>query len=122
MTYFQGKLKDLRKKSKYNNVSRHYNGRTYDSILEAKVAQELDWRKKAGEISEIIPQFKISLDVNGYHVCNYYCDFKVIKTDGSIEFVEAKGFETETYRLKKRLLEALIQQIEPGAEYIVIKA
>jgi hypothetical protein len=119
--YRQGKLSNLRKKSKYNNVSRHYNGRTYDSILEAKVAQELDWRMKAGEIAEIIPQYKISLDVNGKHICNYYCDFKVIKPDGSVEFVEAKGFETEVYRLKKKLLEAMIDQIEPGAEYIVIK-
>ncbi len=83
--YLQTTKKDFRTKSKYKNKSKNYNGRTYDSIKEATHAEELDWRKKNGEIKEIIPQYKISLDVNGVHIANYYIDFKVIMSDGSIQ-------------------------------------
>lgn len=110
-----------RTKSKYGNKSTIYNGRKYDSIREATHAEELDWRIKAGEIKEVIPQFKISLDVNGQHIANYYVDFKVITKHDSIEFHEVKGFETEVWRLKWKLCQALINEIEPGAELLVIR-
>jgi len=45
-----------------------YNGKKYDSIREANHAEELDWRIKAGEIKEVITQFKISLDVKDRHI------------------------------------------------------
>ena len=119
--YSQFTRKSFRSKSKYGNQTKQYNGRSYDSIKEAQVAEDLDWQMKAGEIKEIIPQFKISLDVNGKHICNYYVDFKVIKADDSIQFIEYKGFETPDWKLKWKLLEALLDDIEPGAEMIVIK-
>jgi hypothetical protein len=121
MTYLLTNKSGYRTKSKYRNVSKTYSGRTYDSIREATHAQELDWRIKAKEIKEVIPQYKISLDVNGYHICNYYVDFKCIMMDGSVQFHEVKGFETDVWRLKWKLTEALLQQIEPGAELLVIK-
>lgn len=121
MTYRKTWKKEYRTKSKYNNKTKQYNGRSYDSIREANHAEELDWRIKAGEIKEVIPQFKISLDVNGKHIANYYVDFKVVKSDGSIEFHEVKGYETDTWRLKWKLTEALLDEIEPGAELLVIK-
>lgn len=114
-------LKDFRKKKKYHNDSREYNGRFYDSKLEAKVAEDIDWRIRSGEIKEVFPQFKISLDVNGKHITNYYCDFKVIMKDDSIQFWEAKGMATDTFRLKWKLLEALLPEVEPGATLIIIK-
>lgn len=117
----QTRLKNFRKKKKYHNDSREYNGRFYDSKLEARVAEDIDWRIKSGEIKEVIPQFKISLNVNGKHITNYYCDFKVIMKDDSIQFWEAKGMATDTFKLKWKLLEALIDQIEPGATLIIIK-
>jgi len=98
-----------------------YNGKKYDSIREANHAEELDWRIKAGEIKEVITQFKISLDVKDRHIANYYVDFKVIMMDGSIQFHEVKGFETDAWRLKWKLTEALLEDIEPGAELLVIK-
>lgn len=119
--YKQFTKKSYRTKSKYGNRSKQYNGRTYDSIREANHAEELDWRIKAGEIKEVIPQFKISLDVNGKHICNYYVDFKVVLTDGSVEFQEVKGMVLPLWQMKWKLLEALIDEIEPGAELIVIK-
>jgi len=110
-----------RSKSKYGNKTKIYNGRAYDSIREATHAEELDWRMKAGEIKEIIPQFRISLDVAGTHIANYFVDFKVITKDDSVEYHEVKGFETEVWRLKWKLFEALLDQIDKGAELLVIR-
>jgi hypothetical protein len=109
-----------RSKSKYGNKTKIYNGRTYHSIREANHAEELDWRIKAGEIKEVIPQFKIDLRVNGRHICNYYVDFKVVMADGSIQLHEVKGFRTAEWELKWKLTEALLDEIERGAELIVI--
>lgn len=115
--YRQFTKNSYRSKSKYKNKSKTYNGRTYDSIREANHAEELDWRIKAGEIKEVIPQFKISLDIGKYHITNYYVDFKVILTDGEIQYHEVKGFMTEIWRLKWKMTEALY----PDYNLILIK-
>ena len=115
--YRQFTKRSYRTKSKYGNKSKTYNGRTYDSIREANHAEELDWRIKAGEIKEVIPQFKISLGINERHIANYYIDFKVILSDNDIEYHEVKGFETEIWRLKWKLTEALY----PDYNLILIK-
>ena len=101
--------------------SQHYNGRTYHSMSEARYAQELDLQIKAGEIKSWEPQVKISLDVNGQHITNYFCDFRVINKDGSVELHEVKGFATEIYRLKRLLFEATYLHDNPGVKYLVIK-
>jgi len=112
----------FRTKSKYGNKSKIYNGRSYDSIREANHAEELDWRKRAGEIREIIPQYKIDIRINGRHWRNYFIDFKVIATDGSISYHEVKGFETEVWKMKFDALEILRDELlEPGSELIIIK-
>ena len=113
--------KDFRTKSKYKNKSKFYNGRTFDSIGEANHYEELLWRQKAGEISEIIPQHKIELRVKGKLICNYYVDFKVVMADGSVQLHEYKGMVLPLWQIKWNLLEALIDEIEPGAEMIVIR-
>lgn len=114
-------IQNQHKKAKYNNKTSQYNGRFYDSVKEANYARDIDWRIKAGEVKEVIPQYKIDLKVNGKHICNYYCDFKLIMADDSIEFHETKGFRTADFNLKWRLLEVLIDEIEPGATMVLIK-
>lgn len=110
-----------RTKSKYNNKTQDYNGRKYDSIKEANYAEELDWRIKAGEVKEWLPQYKIDLRVNGIHIANYFVDFKVVMSDGSIEFHEVKGLELPLWKMKWKILEAVKNEIEPGVELVVIK-
>ena len=113
--------KSYRTKSKYGNKTKIYNGKCYDSIREANHAEELDWRIKAGEIKDVIPQFRIPIVVNNIRICNYFVDFRVIMKDGTIQYHEVKGFETEVWRLKWKLFEALIDEIDKGAELLVIK-
>jgi len=106
-----------RRGNKYNARKTKYNGRYYDSGLEAKYAESLDWRKKAGEIKEIVPQYKISIDVNDVHIANYYMDFKVVLPDGRIEMHEVKGAETDLWRMKWRLSKAL----NPDWVFVLVK-
>lgn len=110
-----------RKGNKYGAKSTIYNGRQFHSKKEAGYAAELDLRVKAGEVEDWIPQFKVSLDVNEYHITNYYVDFLVTLKDGSKELVEVKGFETDVWRLKRKLLEATYLVENPDVTYIVVK-
>lgn len=110
-----------RRQNKYGAVKQTYNGRSYHSKKEAAYAMELDWLKKSGEVKEWTPQHKIELRVNGVKVCNYYLDFRVEYSDGRIELVEVKGFATDVWRLKWKLTEALIEEIEPGARLVLVR-
>lgn len=109
------------KPTKYNNVRQTYNNYNYDSRFEARVAAELDLLQAAGEITTIERQFKISLDVAGHHIANYYCDFRVEYPDGTFELIEAKGVETEAYRLKRKLMEAIWLPEHLDHTYRVVK-
>ena len=113
------------KKNKYNSKSSYYAGRWFHSVFEANYARTLDTLKKASNVSERVvawwPQFKVSLVVNGDLICNYYVDFKVEYADGHIELHETKGYETDVWKLKVKLLEATYLKDNPEVEYKVIK-
>lgn len=91
------------------------------SKLEANYAYELDMRLKAKQIKAWDKQHKISFDVNGKHICNYYVDFIVYHNDDTIELVECKGMETDIWKLKRRLLEVLFLPEHPEYSYTVVK-
>lgn len=96
--------------SKYNNA--RYNG--CDSKREAKRATELKLLEKAGVIShlqeqvvyELIPsQYRI---VNGKKKCveramKYIADFQYVE-NGETVVEDVKGFRTEVYKMKKKLM------------------
>ena len=107
--------------NKYKAQKQTFRGRSYHSKKEADYAANLEWRKKAGEIKEIIPQYKLDIRVNDKHITNYFIDFKVVLSDNTIELIEVKGFETDVWRLKWRLTEALLDKIEPGAKLVLVK-
>lgn len=104
-------------KSKYKAVKQCYNGYNYDSKLEANYAAQLDWMIKAKEVEKWERQHKISIDINGVHICNYFMDFKVWFTDGRVEYHEVKGFFTEIWKMKWKLSKA----IYPDNNFVLIK-
>lgn len=106
---------------KYNNKKKEYNGASYHSKLEASYAEMLDFRVKAGDVIKWDKQKKLSIDVNSFHICNYFIDFKVYLSDNSIEYVEVKGFETDTWRLKWRLTQSLFDELTISDNYSHIK-
>jgi len=100
----------------WNKQYRYFNtkkiisgGRSYDSKFEAGYGQELELRKKAGDIKEFETHLRIPLEVNNYVVCDYYVDFAVYHNDGSIEYVETKGYSTDVFKLKWKLFCALYE-------------
>ena len=96
-----------------------YGGRYYQSKKEASYAAHLDLLRASASLKERViewvPQFKVPLDVNGVHICNYYVDFLVTFADGRQEYHEVKGFETDVWRMKRRLFEA----IYPDRKFVV---
>jgi len=117
------RVRGMPRVNKYRNISTVYNGRQYHSKKEAQYASELDLRKKANDIREWEPQFKVSLDVNGIHIANHYVDFMVYHMDGSKELVEIKGkflYNADTWRMKRKLLEATYLKENPVVRYTVV--
>jgi hypothetical protein len=109
------------RKNKYNNVSCRYNDYIYDSKKEVDYAKELDMRLRAKDIKGWDRQFKVSIDINGFHICNYFVDFRIFENDGSFTLIEIKGMETMIWRLKRKLLEAVWLPEHPDYIYQVIK-
>ena len=84
----------------------------YDSKFEAGYAQELELRIKAKDIKGFEAHKKVPLTVNGFTVCDYYIDFIVEHNDGTLEYVETKGFATPIWKLKWKLFCALYEEKE----------
>lgn len=108
--------------SKYGNKKTEYNGRRYDSKYEAKIAQELDLRMKAGEFVEVEPQYRIKLYTylpsgSKVDLFTYICDFRCKKPDGTYLLVEAKGHKTDVYRTKLKILDAIWLPDHPDHEF-----
>lgn len=114
-------FRQIKASNKFKAKRQEYNGQWYHSKGEAAYAEELDWRMKAGEIKTWDRQVKLELKVKGIHICNYYVDFRVILADDTVQYVEYKGAETPDWNIKWNLLNALIEEIEPGAELLLVK-
>lgn len=102
--------------SKYKNKKTIINGIEFDSKKEAKRYQELLIMQTNGKITDLklqvpyilVPAF--NLGKKRYRDMRYIADF-VYKQDG-VEVVEdCKGYRTEIYKIKKKLM-AYIYQIE----------
>jgi hypothetical protein len=107
--------------NKFNAKGTNYDGKFYHSKGEAEYAMYLDWQVKAKEIKSWERQVKLDLRVNGIHITNYFIDFKVLTKHDSVQFIEYKGMVTPEWQMKWNLLHALINEIEPGAELIIVK-
>ena len=120
MTYLQRRAPWRRSKYGNKKTKAVAGGKAYDSKGEAKYAAHLGARRLAGEISAWDRQVRIDLKVNGYKVCAYIMDFVVHMPDGSIELHEYKGYATDVWRLKWKILEATLDDVTkrmwPGKE------
>ena len=107
--YFSNK-----RKNKYNAKSKKYNGRYYDSTLEANYAEQLDWRIKIGEVVSWEPQYRFDLRINGVHWRYYKIDFRVELSDGFVEYVEIKGFPTSEWKQKWDVTKIIFHDLTKG--------
>jgi len=86
------------RRNKYNAKATEYRGWRFDSKAEAKYAQELDQRKKSGEVYMWLRQTPFDLGED----TRYRADFVVIESDGTIYAVDVKGVETSAFRIIRK--------------------
>lgn len=122
LKYQNGVLSLSGGENKHGAKSTIYKGERYQSKAEAEYAYGLDCRLSAKEIRSWTRQVSIPFKVNGILVCKYIVDFCVFHLDGSIEWVEVKGQETDAYKIKKKLFEAIYLFEHPEERYTIIKA
>lgn len=99
------------KKSKYHSKKVVIDGITFDSQKEARKYCELKLLKKAGEIVdfELQPEFILQegyRDSAGKWIrpIKYKADFRIVHPNGREVIIDTKGYRTEVYRLKKKML------------------
>ena len=101
-----------RRKGKFNNKRAVHGGRLYHSKKEADYARELDLRVRAKELKSWRRQVPFRLCVNGRLVCTYILDFEETDTNDNVSYTEVKGYETDVWRLKWILFEALYPDVQ----------
>ena len=90
------------KPSKYHAIMEECDGIKFQSKKEARYYRELKARVFAGEVRYFLMQVPFLL-IGGVR---YRCDFMEVWTDGSIHYIDVKGFKTPTYRDKRKQVEA----------------
>ena len=92
--------------SKYRNIKTEVDGIVFDSKAEARRYAELRLLEKANEISDLRLQPKFNCKIHGKKICTYRADFDYYDGDQWV-IEDVKGFRTQGYQLKKKLVEAL---------------
>lgn len=112
-----------RKANKYGAIKTEIHGlkQLADSGYEGNVGAELLYLKRAGEIKEVEQHYPIEIMVDGHVFIKHKVDYRVTHNDGTIELVEAKGAETEGYRIIRKAIEMIYVPANPGTRYTVVK-
>ncbi len=95
------------KRSKYRNVRTEVDGFKFDSKREAFRWSVLRQLEREGKISKLQRQVVFPLVVNGVLVCKYRADF-VYEQRGERVVEDAKGVLTDAYRIKQKLMKAIL--------------
>lgn len=89
------------RRSKMGNVATTVDGIRFDSKREAKYYEQLKLRVIAGEVSHFLRQTALHLPGGTKLVI----DFLVFYTDGRVEYVDTKGWETPVFKIKRKEVE-----------------
>jgi hypothetical protein len=95
--------KPYRPKHKYHAKRTIVDDINFDSKKEARYYQELLIRQRIGEVIFFLRQVPFHLPGN----VTYRVDFQEFRSDGTVAFVDVKGFETEGFVMKKKMVESL---------------
>lgn len=101
-----------KKRSKYGSKKTYVGSLKFDSVKEGKRYSELFIMQHRGLISALELQPRYPLIVNGRKVCTYVADFRYLDGSGRVRVEDVKGVRTPTYKLKKKLFEALYVGLE----------
>lgn len=104
----------LRKESKYRNRKVRLDGYVFDSKKESERYLQLCAMQRQGLIRELSVHPRFQISVNNEPVCSYQADFSYLKVkngekfDFVVEDVKSKATKTDVYRLKKKLMKAVL--------------
>jgi len=88
---------------KYKAKPTEVDGIRFPSKKEARYYVELKLRVASGEVLFFLRQTPLHLPGN----TKYVVDFQEFHADGTVHFVDVKGMETATFKLKKKQVEAI---------------
>jgi hypothetical protein len=99
----------VRQGNKYHAKKTVVDGIEFDSAKEAKRYAELSALEEAGKIQhlrlqvpfELVPSFEC--DGVKYRAMKYVADFVYVR-DGKVVVEDCKGFKTQEYKMKKKLM------------------
>lgn len=89
--------------NKFKAVPTVVDGFRFDSKAEARYYGELKLRVADGGVLYFLRQVPFHLPGS----VRYVVDFMEVHSDGSVHYVDVKGFETPAFKIKKKLVESL---------------
>ncbi len=96
-------------RSKYGSRKTVVDGITFDSKREAEYYSTLKAMECVGRIRDLELQKEYRLEVGGVLICKYRADFVYWDVASSAQVVvDVKGYRTEVYRLKKKIMKAIL--------------
>jgi hypothetical protein len=94
--------------NKYRAIRTKIGDQVFDSRLEAEHYLILKDKEKCGEIIGLETQHELSIGINNKHICIYIADYFYFDNSAQRWVVsDAKGVETEVFKLKWKLVKAL---------------
>lgn len=99
------------KRGKYGNVKVTAAGETFDSRREHECFLGLQDDLKAGRLISVERQIRYVLQEGfekagkRHRAIEYVADFRVVGKDGRVRVIDAKGMETEVFKIKRKLFE-----------------
>lgn len=92
---------EKKKRNKFGAVATEVDGIKFPSKLEANYYAQLKLRVRAGEVLYFLRQVPFYIPGG----VRYVVDFMEVHADGSVHYIDTKGKETETFKIKKKLVE-----------------
>ena len=89
--------------SKYKNKICQEDGITFHSKAERDYYIKLKLKKDNGLIKYFLRQIPFYLPGK----VKYLCDFMVVHLDGSLQYVDVKGYDTQVSKIKRKMVEDL---------------
>lgn len=94
--------------NKYKAKPMEVDGVFYASQKEYKHTTLLNARVQNGELIRWEAQPQLMFFLHGRKICGYRMDYITWRTDGVIELIEVKGMSLPDWRIRWRLLQALV--------------
>lgn len=103
------------KRNKFGNVATVIDGHRFASKLEGTRYLQLKMLRSGGVITKFRMQVPYVIEVNGHRICEYRADFVIDWPDGTTTVEDTKGVETPEFKLKKKLMLAVL-----GIEIVLV--